>query len=396
MGGSSLTARVLAESFGLSHLAVLDSTAPAAVAAAAEAAAANPTLFVIASKTGTTVETDAFYRFFAPRARPDQFVAVTDPGSPLEALARSQGFRAVVPAPPDVGGRFSALTAFGMVPAALAGIDGATLLARAQRTDVAAARALGARLAAAARGGKDKLALTPPAPVAALAHWVEQLVAESSGKGSRGIVPVVDDPAPMPRPDVHGMADFSGDPLDLGVEFLRWEFVTWELCTRLGVNPFDQPDVDEAKALTRAALARPSGPPSLPGTLTPRALAAAARPGDYLALLVYLAPDAPTTASAQQLRGAWSRRTGLVSTLGFGPRYLHSTGQLHKGGPNTGLFLVVTADNPTDVEIPGQPFTFGRLLRAQALGDVAALLRRGRRVTYVHLRHARELAQLAP
>jgi hypothetical protein len=396
MGGSSLAAGVLAESFGTANLVVLDTTAPERIAVEADAANATPTLFVIASKTGTTVETDSLYRFFAARARPEQFIAITDPGSPLEALGRAQGFRAVITAPPDVGGRYSALTAFGMVPAALAGIDGTALLERAQRVDVAAARARGAKLAAAARAGRDKFALEPPSGVAGLASWIEQLLAESSGKSGRGVIPVVDDPIRSPRGDLEAVTDFSADPLDLGAEFLRWEFATWELCAHLGVNAFDQPDVDEAKRLTRNVLERPPGNTNVPGTLTPRGLAAAARARDYFTLLLYAAPLRDTAAAARDVRAAWARKTGLVSTFGFGPRYLHSTGQLHKGGPNLGLFLVVTVGSATDLEIPGRPFTFGQLLRAQALGDVAALLRRGRRVSYVHLPSIRELDRLKP
>jgi glucose-6-phosphate isomerase len=393
LGGSSLTARVLAAAFRAPDLRVLDTTAPRAVLAAAREADATPTLFVIASKSGTTAETDAHYRFLAARARPEQFMAITDPGSALEGLARTRGFRAIVHAPPDVGGRYSALTAFGLVPAALAGIDGAELLRRVERVDPGAARALGAQIAGDAIAGRDKLALEPPAPVAALATWVEQLVAESSGKDGRGVIPLVGDPHAAARADTRLITDFSADPLDLGAEFMRWAHLTAALCERLGVNPYDQPDVDEAKALTRAVLARAHAPLAPPITLSPAALAAAARPGDYLALLLYMAgpPD-----GLAELRSAWSRATGIATTVGYGPTYLHSTGQLHKGGPNTGLFLVVTVDDDEDAEIPGLPFTFGRLQRAQALGDVAALQHRGRRVAYVHLSRAADLAQLAP
>jgi len=396
MGGASLATRVLADSFRATGLTVLDTTAPETIAAEAARAAATPTLFVIASKTGTTVETDALYRFFAARAKPEQFVAITDAGSPLDELARAQGFRAVINAPADVGGRYSALTAFGMLPAALAGIDGATLIERAQTVDVDAARHLGSRLATAARAGRDKLALEPPPRVATLASWIEQLVGESSGKSGRGVVPIVQDPVRTLRPEVETVGEFSADPLDLGKEFLRWEWATWEMCTTLGVNPFDQPDVDEAKRLTRALLDRGSSTASPPGTLTPRALAAAARPRDYFALLLYATPSERTSEAAQDLRTAWAKKTRVISTMGYGPRYLHSTGQLHKGGPNTGLFLVVTVDNAADLEIPGKSFTFGRLQRAQALGDVAALLRRGRRVSYMHLHNIHDLDRLKP
>lgn len=397
MGGSSLTARVLAAAFDTPQLQVLDTTAPRTVMAAARAADAAPTLFVIASKTGTTVETDAFFRFFAARARAEQFVAITDPGSKLDALARERGFRASIQAPPDVGGRFSALTAFGMFPAALAGIDGGELLRRAQHVDVAAARAIGAGLAAAAAAGRDKVGLVARAPVAALASWVEQVLAESSGKDGRGVVPIVDDPRPNARVDTVAVAEFAPDPLDLGAEFARWGYATEELCRRLSVNPFDQPDVEEAKAFTRALLARPAGalaPP--PATLSPAALAAAARPGDYLALLLYMPVPPENSGVERAVRAAWSDAKGIATTVGYGPTYLHSTGQLHKGGPDKGLFLVVTVDDDEDAAIPGLPFTFGGLQRAQALGDVAALQARGRRVAYVHLTRAADLSQLVP
>ena len=220
--------------------------------------------------------------------------------------------------------------------------------------------------------------------MAALAHWIEQLVAESSGKGGRGVVPVVDDPVGTILPDMQVVTDVSPDPLDLGAEFQRWEYATWELCERLGVNAFDQPDVDDAKRLAREELERGEAP--LP-TLTPEELRRGARPGDYLAILAYLPPFPEVTAQLQGLRAAWGGALRCATTVGFGPRYLHSTGQLHKGGPNTGLFLVITADDAEDVAIPeqGGGRTFGELKRAQARGDVRALLARGRRVAHVHL-----------
>jgi hypothetical protein len=384
IGGSALAPAVLARSFGARALDVLDSTDPAAVLDAETGHPLARTLLLIVSKSGTTVETLAVYRYFAARAHPEQFVAVTDPGSPLERLAGERRFRAVFPHPPDVGGRYAALTVVGMLPAALAGIDGAALLDRATTTDVDAARALGARLAAAAAAGRDKLALRPPAPVAALADWIEQLVAESSGKDGRGVVPIVGDPE-LTGADVEALSDFSADPLDLGREFLRWAYATWELCRRLGVNPFDQPDVEQAKALARAELAGGNHGQAPPVTLPLDTLREAARPGDYLALLAYLPPRPELVAALHRVRLAWRRALGVAATVGFGPRYLHSTGQLHKGGPNTGLFLVVTADPDRDLEIPGMGTTFARLQRAQARGDIRALLARGRRVCHVHL-----------
>jgi glucose-6-phosphate isomerase len=400
MGGSSLAPQVLAASTDRPRAAlhVLDSTDPAAVLAADRAHDPARTLFLIASKSGTTVESVAFYRYFAARAGPEQFVAITDPGSPLEALARDQGFRAVIAHPADVGGRYAALTAVGMLPAALLELDGRELLERARGVLGERAKAFGAGLADAARSGRDKLVLRPPPRVAALAHWIEQLVAESSGKDGRGVVPVVDDPAAGVLPDAEVVAEFSDDPLDLGAEFLHWEYATWGLCERLGVNAFDQPDVDEAKRFAREELerdrtvgARHAVP--LP-TLSPDDLRRSARPGDYVALLAYLAPTPEITAQLQAVRAAWGRALGCVTTLGFGPRYLHSTGQLHKGGPNTGLFLVLTTDDAEDVEIPDQGRSFGELKRAQARGDIRALLARGRRVAHVHLRRPEDVSAL--
>jgi transaldolase / glucose-6-phosphate isomerase len=403
MGGSSLAPQVLAESGeggGAGILGVLDSTNPAAVQGAVRDGDVGRTLFLIVSKSGTTVETLAFYHHFAARAQPSQFVAITDPGSPLDALARERGFRAIVPHPPDVGGRYAALTAVGMLPAALMGLDGRTLLERARHIDVDAARAFGRGIATAALAGRDKLVLHPPVPVTPLAYWIEQLVAESSGKNGRGLLPVVQNPVRELRGDAQLLdeAGFSSDPLDLGAEFLRWEYATEALCERLGVNPFDQPDVEDAKRLARAELEQlRRREPAVPlQTLALRDLRRAARPGDHLAMLVYAAWTPALHSMLQRLRAAWDRALGCVTTVGIGPRYLHSTGQLHKGGPNTGLFLVVTVDHERDFEIPTMGTTFGQLHHAQARGDVRALLAKGRRVTHVHLRSVSELEQLHP
>jgi hypothetical protein len=401
MGGSSLAPRVLAATFARSHLEVLDSTDPAAILAAARWHNPRETLYLIASKSGTTVETMAAYRYFAARARPDQFVAITDPGTPLETLARTAGFRAVFEHPADIGGRYAALTVVGMLPAALLGIDGSTLLERTRVLDVAAAKALGVRLAEAAAAGRDKLVLGLPSPIASLAAWIEQLVAESTGKAGRGVIPVVGSPGTA-GPDVEHIDEFSSDPLDLGAEILRWEYTTWALCERLGVNAFDQPDVEAAKAFARAELERGGGggggqrsKPEQLRTLSPEALRNAARPRDYLAILAYLPPTREIAGRLETVRAAWGQSLGSVTTLGFGPSYLHSTGQLHKGGPNTGLFLVITADDAVDVEIPGMGRTFGQLKRAQAMGDIKALLAKGRRVAHVHLGRPEDVAGLA-
>jgi len=399
MGGSSLVADVLAETFGARQLHVLDSTNPAAVRAAGEETDLARTAFVISSKSGNTVETLAFCHYFMARARPEQFIAITETGSELDRLARARGFRAAIPHPPDIGGRYSALTAIGMVPAALSGLDGRTLLERTRHLDVAAAQALGTAIADRALAGRDKLCVSPPPRVRSLAYWIEQLIAESSGKDGRGVVPIVDDPARGTLPDSQtaGPDIFSADPLDLGSEFLRWEYATAALCERLGVNAFDQPDVEEAKRLARAELEGGHGGTQqaapLP-TLTPADLRQQARPGDYVAILAYVPPTPEVLAQLQRLRADWGRALGCATTLGIGPRYLHSTGQLHKGGPPSGLFLVITTDIDRDLDIPEMGLTFGALHRAQARGDVRALLARGRRVAHVHLSSPAELAQL--
>ena len=402
MGGSSLVADVLAATFSARDLHVLDSTNPAAVRAAATSGELARTLFVVSSKSGNTVETLAFCHHFTARARPEQFIAITETGSPLDGIARARGFRAVIPHPTDVGGRFSALTAVGMVPAALSGIDGRTLLERTRRVDVAAARALGTAIADQAKRGQDKLRMAPPPAIGALASWIEQLIAESSGKDGRGVVPIVQDPVPSRLPDSQtaGAELFSADPLDLGAEFLRWEYATVALCEGLGVNAFDQPDVEEAKRLARAELDGTGGVGAqhaapLP-TLMPGQLRRRARPRDYVAILAYVPPTPKIFAQLQELRAAWGQALGCATTLGIGPRYLHSTGQLHKGGPNTGLFLVITTDIGEDLEIPSMGWTFGELHDAQARGDIRALLARGRRVAHVHLSSTAELSQLKP
>src|SRR6266516_3764571 len=238
MGGSSLAPLVLGASFESQSLSVLDSTDPAAVLAAARAPGLERTLFLITSKSGTTVETLAFCRYFAARLPAEQFAAITAPGTPLEALARERRFRAVFSHPPDVGGRYAALTTIGMLPAALFGADGRALLERARAVDVAGAKQLGARLAAAARAGRDKLVLRPPPRVARLADRIEQLVAASTGKDGRGVIPVVDDPDARSRADTETVTDFSADPLDLGAEFQKWEYANWELCSQVAYSHF--------------------------------------------------------------------------------------------------------------------------------------------------------------
>src|SRR2546423_5086345 len=247
MGGSSLVAEVLADTFGSDDLHVLDNTNPAGVRAAERARDIRQTLFVIASKSGNTVETLAFCNYFSARARGEQFIAITEPDSPLDMLARERRFRAIIPHPPGVGGRYSALTAIGMLPAALMGLDGRALLERTRHVDVAAARAFGAAIAERAKKGQDKLRLRPPPRLAALAQWIEQPVAASSGQDRVGIVPIVDDPVAQPLPDVQtaGPPDFSPDPLDVGAGVLRWGYATAALCDWLRGQAVDPPHARE-------------------------------------------------------------------------------------------------------------------------------------------------------
>jgi len=447
MGGSSLAPDVLAAIFGrragYPALLVLDSTHPVAIAELAGRLDPARTLFLVSSKSGTTVEPLDFHRYFwevvrATGADPGRrFAAITDPGTPLEALAKSQGFRHVFLANPDEGGRYSALTEFGMVPAAVSGIDvGALLdeadaLARSCGPSVPApedpALRLGAVLGEMAALGRDKLTILAAHDVAAFPSWVEQLVAESTGKIGRGIVPVVDEPLSVPGkygadrlfveiqtaedadPALREFTDQlaeAGHPVarlelatsrSLGPEFLRWELAVASSAMILGIDPFDQPDVEFAKELARKEMAHPTGaaPGAEPPGVTARDLPAlsravtgwlsSARPKDYVAIQAYLPPSTETWGALAGMRADLLHRTGAATTCGYGPRFLHSTGQLHKGGPNTGLFLQIVDSPQPDLEVPGLGYTFGQLIRAQALGDHHALLQKGRRVLRVDL-----------
>ncbi|MBN1826433.1 MAG: glucose-6-phosphate isomerase [Candidatus Eisenbacteria bacterium] len=457
MGGSSLCPDLLARTFGpaggFPALRVLDSTDPAAVLASERAVDLGRTLFLVASKSGGTAEVDAFFRYFYGRVRDaGAFVAITDPGSPLEELAKEEGFRRVFLNPPDIGGRYSALSLFGLVPAALLGMDLELLLERANAVARASgphARArenpglwLGAVMAEAARAGRDKLTLIASPAIRSFGGWVEQLVAESTGKEGRGILPV--DGEPLGEPGAYGPdrlfvrlrlageeeGDVDGrvraiekeghpvitllleDRYDLGGEFFRWEVATAVAGALLEINPFDEPNVKESKDLTRAALGRfekdgalPESPAlaeeggirlhgdgGLAGAGEKDAIVpwidahlSRVRPGDYVALLAYLPPSHAIEEELRALRASLARRTGAAVTVGFGPRFLHSTGQFHKGGPNSGVFLQITAEAERDLTIPGLPWSFGVLERAQALGDLGALEAHGRRVLRLHI-----------
>jgi glucose-6-phosphate isomerase len=389
MGGSSLAPEVLRRTFRVESFHVLDTTHPRAIGALEEAIDLERALFVVSSKSGTTLETRCHCDFFWERSgkRGERFVAVTDPGSELERLARERGFRAVFAGEPTIGGRYSALSPFGMVPAALMGIDLDRLLANAERMVEACRRddgnpgfELGRGFGTGWREGRDKICITETDGGFGL--WAEQLVAESTGKQGRGLVP-----APGESPDgtdrqlgqVH-----IADPYALGGEFFRWEFAIAVAGAYLEINPFDQPDVQAAKDKTNEVLGTGQAPSLEPeGSLDE--LLGQAGEGDYVCIQAFLAPSEQHDALIARLVSKVRRRTGLVVTHGYGPRYLHSTGQLHKGGPNTGLFLQVVDDVGEELKIPGRPFGFGRLIEAQAAGDYASLKERGRRVARVHV-----------
>lgn len=423
MGGSSLYPEVLARTFGPAagypRLRILDSTDPAAVLDAERSLPWGATLVVPASKSGTTIEMACHLERFLARLRDAHGSAaggyvlpITDPGSALDARAADEGFRAVVHGQPDVGGRFSALSPFGLLPAALLGLDLQTHLAAARRQLAAAASTdpeengpvvLGAAMAAAARAGRDKLTLLLPAEIASFGAWIEQLVAESLGKHGEGIVPVLGEDldgatfgadrlvlAWGSHPSVpalvrHGVPVVAlpwGGKQDLSGEVVRLEVATAVAGALLGLNPFDQPDVAAAKAATDDALT--TGSP-LPPTQDPAGLLDTVRPGDYVALLGFVTPEGSDHADLDAAAARLRLRTGVPVTVGIGPRYLHSTGQLHKGGPDRGVFLVVVGEDHEDASIPGREFGFAALKRAQAVGDLAALAGAGRRVGRVSM-----------
>ncbi|MGY1986583.1 glucose-6-phosphate isomerase [Blastococcus sp. SYSU DS0669] len=434
MGGSSLAPEVICRTAGV-PLVVLDTTDPGQVAAAMTEP--ERTVVVISSKSGGTVETDsqrrAFMSAFA-RAGLDEsrigarFVVVTDPGSPLAETAQAMGARAVFLADPTVGGRYSALSAFGLVPSALAGADVAALVEDAEQlaehlADPAnPAMELGVVLGAAVCAGRDKLALADAGetPIEGFGDWAEQLIAESTGKEGRGILPVVlESPEAPGRSGADVLLGLVGtqatgaEPVlgvtgPLGAQFLGWEYATAVAGRVLGINPFDQPNVTESKENTRAILA--AGLPDEPAeatigaveirgtaavltgvdlsshdglSLALDALLAAVPPRGYLAVMAYL--DRLRDARAAALRTALARRTEQAVTFGWGPRFLHSTGQYHKGGPQVGVFLQITGAIAEDLPVPDRPYTFGTLQAAQAAGDRKALADRDRPLLHLHL-----------
>jgi len=384
MGGSSLAPEVLRRTFGAGALHVLDTTHPTAIRALEERIDIERTLFVSASKSGSTLETRSHTDYFWKKAgKGAQWVAVTDPGSQLEALAKERGFRGVFHGEPTIGGRYSALSPFGIVPAALAGIDVDALLAsgeemadRCRRDDGNPGYELGRAFGTGWQEGRDKICIedTP----GGFGLWAEQLIAESTGKQGKGLVPAPGEPAD--GADRQGAVPENADGPGLGGEFFRWEFAVAVAATYLEINPFDQPDVQAAKDKTNEVLATGEEPRLEPeGSID--GLLAQAREGDYVCVQAFVNPATTLDPIVARLR----HHTSCVVTHGYGPRYLHSTGQLHKGGPNTGLFLQIVDDGGEELAIPGKPFGFRRLIRAQAAGDFESLKERGRRVARVRL-----------
>jgi transaldolase / glucose-6-phosphate isomerase len=386
MGGSSLAPIVLKQSFGAGSLHVLDTTHPAMIRHSAEMLDLDRTLFIASSKSGTTLETRSHLDFFWERngGRGEFFVAITDPGSELEGLARERDFLEVFAGEPTIGGRYSALSPFGMAPAALLGLDlegffdrTAEMVEACRVADGNPGLELGQQLGEGWRAGRDKVCVdeTP----GGFGLWAEQLIAESTGKDGKGLVPAPGE-SPEGRDRQRGEVRLE-DPYELGQEFFRWEFAVAVAGSYLEINPFDQPNVQAAKDKTNEVLA--AGDVELEPEFSPEELFAQANEGDYVAIQAFI--DPMQEAKLQPLIERARRETGCVVTHGLGPRYLHSTGQLHKGGPNTGLFLQVVDDPGEELPIPGKPFGFARLIRAQAAGDFESLKERGRRVARIRL-----------
>ncbi len=440
MGGSSLGAHVIGQVAGTGanspRLHVLDSTVPGAVHAVAGNVALDRTLFIVSSKSGGTLEPNLLYDFFRSTVERElgakdsggHFIAITDPGTSLAELASQKGFRRLFLNPPDIGGRFSVLSLFGLVPGAIAGVEAGRLLNSARHmahscaaTSGAAGNPgawLGAYLVGCARTGRDKLTFITSPRLGGFGLWAEQLLAESTGKNGQGIVPVVDEPFAPPESYANDRAfvyvRLEGDSNQesdrhaqlvveaglpcvtfglrdgdsLGSEFFRWEYATAVAGALLQIDPFDQPDVQSAKEATGQILAEFVSAGALPA-MTSRAGVLKElrdlRAPSYLALLAYLRETAEMNSVFSEFRSQIVAARRTATTLGYGPRYLHSTGQLHKGGPDSGLFILLTARRTEDDRIPGRPHGFGVVSQAQAIGDFRALSQRGRAVLHIEL-----------
>ena len=440
MGGSSLGALAIYSLFGNSkgypELIVLDTTIPDAIASIVHEVGRSKTLFIIASKSGTTIEPNVLYRYFRGLVEHavgvteagDHFVAICDRGTALEELAHNDGFRRVFLNPADIGGRYSVQSLFGMVPAALTGIDIDTLLARVEAMMSACQIAvpsgdnpgawLGAAIASLALRGRDKLTVIATKSLWGFGLWVEQLLAESTGKEGKGIIPIVGEPPCDPdslgsdravvyvRLDGDATDDLDAyidliegagipvvrlhlsDKYDIGAEFFRWEFATAVAGSILGIHPFDQPDVQRAKDNTTRLLAdyhRTGIAPLLLPISSLSELVAQSKPGDYLAITAYAEQTQEFEDAIARLRRRVNHECGIATTFGYGPRYLHSTGQLHKGGTRSGQFLQLTQLGNADFRIPGETFTFRVLAAAQAKGDLDELASLGRPAARVDL-----------
>jgi hypothetical protein len=391
MGGSSLAPEVIKRTFRQETFHVLDTTHPQAIRDLERTLDISRTLFITASKSGSTLETRSHTDYFWERSPSgDNWVAITDPGSALEDLAREREFAAVFPGEPTIGGRYSALSAFGIVPAALMGIDVDRLLLRAiemaeacKLSDGNPGLELGLSLGEGWNDGRDKVCIAPN--TGGFGLWAEQLIAESTGKEGKGLIPAPEEPPDGPDRQAQEVR-LSGE-YELGQEFFRWEFATAVAGSILGINPFDQPDVQAAKDKTREILDSDEEPVVEP-VGSREELYAQAQQGDYVAILAFVNPTPATDEKLAELAAQARQATGCVVTHGYGPRYLHSTGQLHKGGPPTGLFLQVVDETGDELAIPGQPFGFGKLIRAQAAGDFASLQERGRRVARINIEEA--------
>lgn len=460
MGGSSLCPEVLRQTFGVKtgypELHVLDSTDPATIRRVEKSITLRRTLFIVASKSGTTAEVQALYQYFSEKVRSIQgntfgqnFIAITDPGTSLERLGRDKNFRRIFLNPPDIGGRYSALSYFGLIPAALIGIDLEPFLERAHEMMRACALRvpaadhpgiqLGAILGMLAKEGRDKMTFITDHAIGSLGVWIEQLVAESTGKEGKGLIPVDGEEIGSPLAYDHDRIfiytglnvsrkrvidrklddlEHAGHPIirihlrdtmDLAGEFYRWEMATAVAGTVMEINPFDEPNVAESKKNTRKVLEafqktgrfapreslvdeqgirlygeRRSGPRGSLKKVIGDFLNQTGS-GNYVALMAYIEQSPIHDLPLQKIRRLIRNRFRVATTLGYGPRFLHSTGQLHKGGAGNGLFIQITAEEAEDIPVPGEKYTFGTLKRAQALGDYHSLNQRGFRVMQIHM-----------
>ncbi len=460
MGGSSLASEVYQNIFGNAEgypeLILLDSTHPSAVSMVEDQVNLRHTLFLVSSKSGTTIETLSLFRYFwnkmdlVDEDRGRHFVAITDSGTPLMNLAQERGFRKVFQAPSDVGGRYSALSVFGLLPAALIGmdlhkfLDRACTFSKACTTNIASPEAscltLGAALGELTKIGRDKVTLLTSPSIRSFSGWIEQLIAESTGKDEKGIIPVINEPSTSPKAygvdrlfihlfleddnnveldELTQTLERLGHPairikltekINLSQEIFCWEIAVAAAGATLGIHPFNQPNVQMAKDLAKKMMEKaergelsmetvnaisPEDRKKMAEALT--SWLSQVRKDDYLAIQAYLPPKPETTEALQRIRLEFLEAFGIATTLGYGPRLLHSAGQLHKGGPNTGFFIQLIDEPTEDLEIPETNYTFGALIRAQALGDYQALKKLGRRVLRINLKKdaAGNLSQLS-